>query len=285
MTTTKQYDALNRLTSIVSLPIRQTPDPIPSASDPISFAYDYNSANQRTRTTHADGSYWIYQYDTLGQVTSGKRFWPDGTPVAGQQFEYGFDDIGNRQTAAHGGNAIQSPIAPVSLSSIGWRRGPRRGGVPPSRAAGKDRSTPLPARASRGEGGGLIRLNAPANSPNLRVEDYTANDLNQYTQRTVPGFAEVQGRARTDATVTVNLQPRRGAHPPSGVVFRALAENPVRHAIAMGVREVFVRATVLDAGAHPVTPEGGCAPRTAGRELNTDDSASPAWHGHEHGAQ
>ena len=31
--------------------------------------------------------------------------------------------------------------------------------------------------------------------------------MNQYTQRTVPGFAEVQGRASTDATVTVNLQP------------------------------------------------------------------------------
>ena len=41
---------------------------------------------------------------------------------------------------------------------------------------------------------------------NLRVETYTANELNQYTQRTVPGFAEVQGRARSDATVTVNLQ-------------------------------------------------------------------------------
>ena len=106
---------------------------------------------------HANGSYWIYQYDTLGQVTSGKRFWADGTPVAGQQFEYGFDDIGNRQTAAHGGNAGGS---------------------------------------------------------NLRLENYTANDLNQYTQRTVPGFAEVQGRARSDATVTVNLQPttRQGTY-------------------------------------------------------------------------
>ena len=141
MTTTKQYDALNRLTSIASA--------APNSSSAISFAYEYNSANQRTRTTHADASYWIYQYDTLGQVTSGKRFWPDGTPVAGQQFEYGFDDIGNRQSAAHGGNAGGS---------------------------------------------------------NLRVETYTANDLNQYTQRTVPGFAEVQGRARSDATVTVNLQ-------------------------------------------------------------------------------
>ena len=53
----------------------------------------------------AVGSYWIYQSDTLGQVTSGKRFWADGTPVAGQQFEYGFDDIGNRQSAARVGQA------------------------------------------------------------------------------------------------------------------------------------------------------------------------------------
>ena len=70
-----------------------------------------DSANQRTRTTHADASYWIYQYDTLGQVISGKRFWPGGTPIAGQQFEYGFDDIGNRQTAASppGARAARPP--------------------------------------------------------------------------------------------------------------------------------------------------------------------------------
>ena len=41
-----------------------------------------NSALQRTRITHADGSFCIYQYDILGQVITG-----------------------NRQTAAHGGNA------------------------------------------------------------------------------------------------------------------------------------------------------------------------------------
>jgi RHS repeat-associated protein len=38
-----------------------------------------------------------------GQVVSGKKHWPDGTPVAGQQFTYGFDDIGNRQSAGAGG--------------------------------------------------------------------------------------------------------------------------------------------------------------------------------------
>jgi YD repeat-containing protein len=57
----------------------------------------YNSANHRTRRTDADSSHWSYQYDSLGQVTSGKRVWQDGTPVAGQQFEYAFDDIGNRK--------------------------------------------------------------------------------------------------------------------------------------------------------------------------------------------
>ena len=54
---------------------------------PISYAYQYNRANQRTRASLADGAYWVYQYDALGQVISGKKYWSDGTPVAGQQFE------------------------------------------------------------------------------------------------------------------------------------------------------------------------------------------------------
>ena len=44
------------------------------------------------------------RYDNLGQVISGKRSWQDGTPVAGQQFAYTFDDIGNRTATAVGGD-------------------------------------------------------------------------------------------------------------------------------------------------------------------------------------
>ena len=66
---------------------------------------EIKSSNQRTRTAHSNSSYCICQYDTLGQVTSGKRSWADRPPVAGRQFESGFDDIGNRQSSAHGGNA------------------------------------------------------------------------------------------------------------------------------------------------------------------------------------
>lgn len=39
-------------------------------------------------------------------MKSGKRTWADGTLVAGQQFEYGFDDIGNRSSAKTGGDAL-----------------------------------------------------------------------------------------------------------------------------------------------------------------------------------
>jgi len=79
VTTTKSYDFLNRLTGISSAP---------SGASTVNFNYNYNDADQRVRVNLADGSYWLYEYDSLGQVTSGKRYWSDDTPVAGQQFEY-----------------------------------------------------------------------------------------------------------------------------------------------------------------------------------------------------
>jgi RHS repeat-associated protein len=94
MTTTKSYDLLNRLTNIAN---------VPSADSAISFAYQYNNANQRTKRIEADSSAWNYDYDSLGQVTNGSRFWSDGGAVLGQQFGYLFDDIGNRKSATANG--------------------------------------------------------------------------------------------------------------------------------------------------------------------------------------
>ncbi|HEY5912544.1 MAG TPA: RHS repeat-associated core domain-containing protein [Verrucomicrobiae bacterium] len=97
MTTTKQFDFLNRLSSISS-------SFSSSSSSSIGLSYVYNSANERTRSTLADGSFWIYDYDSFGQVTSGKKYWADGSPFAGQQFEYRYDTIGNRTTTRAGGD-------------------------------------------------------------------------------------------------------------------------------------------------------------------------------------
>jgi RHS repeat-associated protein len=138
MVTTKQFDNLSRLTSISS---------VPSASSAISFNYGYNDNNQRTRRSEVDGSYWVYQYDSLGQVVSGKKYWSDGTAVAGQQFEYTFDDIGNRKSTKAGGDE---------------------------------------------------------NGANLRPASYTANNLNQYSSRDVPGYIDIAGISFATNTVTVN---------------------------------------------------------------------------------
>ncbi|MBI3774443.1 MAG: RHS repeat-associated core domain-containing protein, partial [Gammaproteobacteria bacterium] len=108
MTTSKQFDYLNRLSSVSSAP---------SASSAVSSSYAYNDANQRTRATLADSSYWVYEYDTLGQVKSGKRYWSDGTPVAGQQFEYGFDDIGNRASTKAGGDSVGAGLRSATYTA------------------------------------------------------------------------------------------------------------------------------------------------------------------------
>jgi len=106
MTTTKSYDYLNRLTSINSS----------SSSSSSSFSYQYNSANQRTKNVLADGSYWVYQYDSLGQVTGGVKHFYDGTLVPGQQFGYGFDDIGNREQTTAGGDSVGASLRLASYS-------------------------------------------------------------------------------------------------------------------------------------------------------------------------
>ncbi len=140
MTTTKNYDFMNRLGQISS---------VPSASSVVNYSYLYNSANQRTERREPDSSFWLYQYDSLGQVTSGKKYWSDWTPVAGQQFEYVFDDIGNRSSTKSGGDSTGA---------------------------------------------------------NLRSAAYSANNLNQYTTRDVPGTVDIIGAANAAATATVNGQ-------------------------------------------------------------------------------
>ncbi len=107
MTDTRQYDLLNRLTSISSTPAG-------AGQLPVGFVYQYNDANQRTRGTLEDGSFWIYEYDRLGQVVSGKRYWMDGSPVPAQQFEYGFDDIGNRTSTMAGGDSMGAGLRSAS---------------------------------------------------------------------------------------------------------------------------------------------------------------------------
>ena len=108
MQTSKAFDQLNRLTQVGSLG---------AAGGPLTFRYAYNPANQRTNALLADGSYWRYQYDSLGQVTNGQRFFASGLAVAGQQFEYNFDAIGNRTGTQAGGDSGGAGLRPATYSA------------------------------------------------------------------------------------------------------------------------------------------------------------------------
>jgi YD repeat-containing protein len=76
LSTLKQYDKLNRLQTVFNTPQ-------PSGAWPMVLDYAYNSANQRVRRNNGGGSFWRYDYDALGQVVGGKKYWNDWIPVAG----------------------------------------------------------------------------------------------------------------------------------------------------------------------------------------------------------
>ena len=95
LTTTRTWDYGSRLRSIAN-----TTNGVAVAS----YAYTYDGLGRPTQSTLADGSWWNYGYDDRDEVVSGKRFWSDFSAVAGQQFEYGFDNIGNRTVCKEGGD-------------------------------------------------------------------------------------------------------------------------------------------------------------------------------------
>lgn len=106
---TRAFDAAGRLTS-------QTWTNTQSAVLQ-SAGYLLNSAGQRTRVTLGDGSYWLYEYDELGQVKNGRRYRASGQAVPGQQFDYQYDAIGNR-TQATTGNGRRANYLNNSLNQV-----------------------------------------------------------------------------------------------------------------------------------------------------------------------
>jgi RHS repeat-associated protein len=99
LTTTRVYDRWGRLQSQWAVANAASVQPV------VGSGYTYNAAGQRIRQDLGDGTYWTYAYDSLGQLTGAQRRWPDGTLVAGQQYGYLYDDIGNRKQSQEGGDA------------------------------------------------------------------------------------------------------------------------------------------------------------------------------------
>jgi YD repeat-containing protein len=69
-----------------------------------SVGYHYDKVSQRTRAAREDGTYWKYGYNTRGEVTSAKSHQQGVGVRGGLQFEYDYDNIGNRKTMKYGGD-------------------------------------------------------------------------------------------------------------------------------------------------------------------------------------
>ena len=95
MTTTRAFDALNRLASVASLNVNSM---VLSSN-----AYAYNAVSQRTAMTNQAGNRWEFGYDLRGQVSKGWQFTNQTELLSGRDFGYRFDPIGNRQSTTNSG--------------------------------------------------------------------------------------------------------------------------------------------------------------------------------------
>jgi RHS repeat-associated protein len=139
LTTTRTWEYGSRLASIVNTV---------NGATVISHSYQYDALNRRRQSALEDYSVWNYDYDDRNELTGARRYWlADWSPVAGQQFAYDYDNIGNRKTASSGGDT---------------------------------------------------------NGANLRTNSYTANNLNEYTAVSTPGYKDIIGVALATNSVTVN---------------------------------------------------------------------------------
>ncbi len=86
------YDSQHRLTSVK---LGTAPE----------VSYTLNDKTQRVQTSFGDGSYWDYTYDDKGQITGAVKRDADGTALAGMQYGYEYDGIGNRESAEEGSSA------------------------------------------------------------------------------------------------------------------------------------------------------------------------------------
>ena len=109
-TETRVYDQLNRLRSVAHL----SSAALNAVSK--SFTYTYNDANQRTRTDREDGTYWSYGYDAFGHLEDASKHLADNSPLAGHQYGYDYDSLGNRTSATFGGDATGT----AGLQTIGY---------------------------------------------------------------------------------------------------------------------------------------------------------------------
>ena len=82
------------------------------------MSFVYNLGNQLTTSSRFDGRFWTYDYDALGQVAQARKHL-GSTVIPGYEFDYAYDDIGNRTSAMRDTSATREQLYHSAVSAGG----------------------------------------------------------------------------------------------------------------------------------------------------------------------
>ena len=108
LTTTRTWETGPRLRSIANTT---------NGAAVTSHSYLYDSLDRRIQATLEDGSIWKYRYNDRNELMGANRYWSDWSPVAGQQYGYDYDTIGNRKSANFGGDVSGGGLQQTSYTA------------------------------------------------------------------------------------------------------------------------------------------------------------------------
>ena len=214
--TTIDYDSFGRI-STMTVPATENGEnvhsPTPTQSSN-SFHWTYlQGSDLKASLAYPNGLTASWTYDANNQLLQVKNTYPsdglgrDGSPLpsAGviSQFDYTYDAAGRRTAITRSGSAFGDLSGSVDTYTYNARS-------ELTSARRTKNGQPIPGFSEDFDYDpiGNRRSSATYNEKGeAQTSTYQANNLNQYTSRTTPGYAAVRGEADPDATVTVNENP------------------------------------------------------------------------------
>ena len=214
--TTIDYDSFGRI-STMTVPATENGEnvhsPTPTQSSN-SFHWTYlQGSDLKASLAYPNGLTASWTYDANNQLLQVKNTYPsdglgrDGSPLpsAGviSQFDYTYDAAGRRTAITRSGSAFGDLSGSVDTYTYNARS-------ELTSARRTKNGQPIPGFSEDFDYDpiGNRRSSATYNEKGeAQTSTYAANNLNQYTSRTTPGYAAVRGEADPSATVTVNENP------------------------------------------------------------------------------
>ena len=196
--TTIAYDTFGRIASMRTAERRSG---ILTASNENEFVWSYlPSSDLKASLQYPNGLTASWTYDANNQLLQVRNATP--TNVI-SQFDYTYDAAGRRTAIAKSGTAFGDLSGSVDSYTYNARS-------ELTSARRTKNGQPIPGFSEDFDYDpiGNRRSSSTYNEKGeAQTSTYEANNLNQYTQRTTPGYAAVRGEADPNATVTVNENP------------------------------------------------------------------------------